>query len=78
MMPIGQDRNWAAVTTSLDKVTALDADGSLWQWKVDYEDANRAGLIEQSPARLGSHHDWVAVGSAMGGTVSLAAPVAKS
>jgi hypothetical protein len=76
---IGHDRDWRAVGGGMRTLTALKADGSLWQWQWQ-PTPNPQGfdLTTSAPARLGTHRDWIgvgwiAVGDAMDGTVSLAA-----
>jgi hypothetical protein len=55
------------------KLAALKASGSLWQWEYGHDRQEERGLAAKSPVRLGRRDDWVAIGGAAGGIVSLAA-----
>ena len=69
---ISKDTNWVAVTYRLPTtLTALKADGSLWQWKGFENDG--AAFADTPPTRLGIHNDWVGLTHMWGGAVTLAA-----
>jgi alpha-tubulin suppressor-like RCC1 family protein len=73
---VGKDTDWIAVAGDYKALAALKTDGSLWTWNrssIYYGYGEVLNLVTQSPVRLGTHADWVAVGSAMNGIVSLAA-----
>jgi len=70
---IGNERDWRAVAGGSGTLTALKADGSLWQWQWSYYRQQEFGLPTNAPVRLGTHNDWLGIGDAMNGTVSLAA-----
>jgi hypothetical protein len=70
---IGSESDWRAVAGGSGPLTALKADGSVWQWQMSYERQQEFGLPTNSPVRLGTHNDWLGVGAAVNGTVSLAA-----
>ncbi|MGO8678308.1 MAG: hypothetical protein ACLQVX_20905 [Limisphaerales bacterium] len=72
-LQIGSERDWRAVAGGSGNLTALKADGSLWQWQLSYERQQEFGLPTNAPVRLGTHNDWLGVGRAMNGAVSLAA-----
>jgi len=76
----GTETNWLAVAGGGQKVVTLKDDGTLWLWNFSHD--NRFGwdtardereLLAQSPVRLGTHADWVAIAGAPGGIISLAA-----
>ena len=77
LVATGGGTNWTAVTVSWDRLVALKADGSLWQWKIPFpgNDSNSslAEVAKQPPTRLGIHGDWVGLASHRGGAVTLAA-----
>jgi len=73
---IGSDADWTAVSGGYGILAALKADGSLWDWRIrglGYRGEPASELVTKPPVRLGVHNDWVAIGYAMGGVVSLAA-----
>ncbi len=73
---IGSDADWTAVSGGFGRLAALKADGSLWEWREWGFGHRHEAALEQAikaPVRLGVHNDWVAIGYAMGGIVSLAA-----
>jgi len=68
--PVGKETNWvAAALAGWDRsegmMVALKSDGTLWQPRLDNENA--------LPTRLGIHNDWVALSGTSDGVVSLAA-----
>ena len=78
---IGKDADWTAATGEFSVLSALKSDGSLWKWNLldggfpndVFPGEEDFGFTQRSPARLGNHRDWVALGSGVGGTISLAA-----
>jgi len=71
---IGEDTNWATVAMSRLGLVALKSDGSLWKWDRIYSQERRMWVLAETPgAALGTHHDWVGLGSGMGEVFSLAA-----
>jgi len=69
---VGKDKDWVALA-GLGALAALKADGSLWRWSLADIFEEKSSIATKPPARLGTHNDWVAVGSLMGSIVSLAA-----
>jgi hypothetical protein len=75
---VGTETNWTAVALTWRKLVALKSDGTLWQWHFNHP-RNVDGqeqLIEvarEAPARLGIHHDWVAIASDWDDVIALAA-----
>jgi ABC-type transport system involved in multi-copper enzyme maturation permease subunit len=70
-LPVGAETNWVAVATSWNRMVALKADGSLWQWPLTAP--STAEAIKIPPTPLGIHRDWVGLTGVWGGVVSLAA-----
>jgi hypothetical protein len=79
-LQFGKDTNWLAVAGHYGKIVTLKDDGSLWLWNF-YHDYRRGWnperdereMLKVKPIRLGTHSDWLAVASADGGIISLAA-----
>jgi hypothetical protein len=70
MEQIGMETNWVTVSAgNPGAVAAVKTDGTLWRWEHGPE---LTELTQRAPTRLGIHNDWVAVGGAMDGTLSLA------
>ena len=72
LVQVGQDRDWVGVA-GYGSLAALKADGSLWRSNLPDIFQEKSSLATKPPIRLGTHNDWTAVGSLMGGIVSLAA-----
>ena len=75
-LQIGGETNWLAVAGPV----TLKRDGSLWLWNFQYDprrgwDPKRDEheLLTKPPIKFGTHSDWVAIGGASRGIVSLAA-----
>jgi ABC-type transport system involved in multi-copper enzyme maturation permease subunit len=81
LVQIGKDSDWAAVASGVFQLVALKADGSIWRWNLDPRASPRerghgrktTERLQDPPERLGSHHDWVALGDAQDETVALSA-----
>lgn len=79
-LQFGTDTNWLAVAGGGQKSVTLKNDGTLWLWNF-YHDNSRGWNTERDerdmlavkPVRLGTHADWIAITSAEGGIISLAA-----
>jgi ABC-type Na+ efflux pump permease subunit len=79
-LQFGNDTNWLGVAGRGQKIVTLKNDGSMWVWNFyhnnrfgwDTERDERA-MLAVKPVRLGTHVDWIAVASANGGIISLAA-----
>ena len=41
---------------------ALKTDGSIWKWRIDNQEGAEFVRLSEPPVRLGTHHDWVALG----------------
>jgi alpha-tubulin suppressor-like RCC1 family protein len=78
---IGEDTNWLAAACRFDELVGLKTDGSLWRWDIQswgmLRPADRQTFVrkvlQEPPVRLGTHDDWVALGSCMGEVLALAA-----
>jgi hypothetical protein len=79
-LQFGNDTNWLGVAGRGQKIVTLKNDGSMWVW--DFYHDNRFGwdterderkMMGVKPVRLGTHADWIAITSADGGIISLAA-----
>ncbi|HEY5041169.1 MAG TPA: hypothetical protein VIK53_04135 [Verrucomicrobiae bacterium] len=77
---LGKDTNWLTVAGRGEKIVTLKNDGTLWLWNF-YHD-NRRGwdterderaMLAVKPVRLDTHSDWIAITTADGGVISLAA-----
>ena len=62
---IGNDINWAAISTFYHKAVALKADGTLWAWG-----SNTYGQ-SGAPVQIGSDADWAAISAGNDHTVAL-------
>ncbi len=77
---MGNQKTWLGVAGRGEKIVTLKDDGSLWLWNF-YHDYRRGWYIERDehellavkPVRLGTHSDWIAIATADGGIISLAA-----
>jgi len=67
----GEETNCQAVVIGYTTITALNTDGSLWQW--DSQDSSLSKWNGSLPTRLGIHNDWVAITAAWNGIFTLAA-----
>jgi hypothetical protein len=79
-LPLGHDTNWLAVAGRGQNVVTLRDDGSLWVWHVARQpwfrfdpQREQQELQQVEPVQLGTHSNWIAIASAEGGIVSLAA-----
>ena len=76
-VPIGTDKDWAAITTGSYHSAALKQDGSLWAWGDNWSGqlGNGTGPMEGTdrPVRVGSDNDWVVVEAGSSHTVALKA-----
>lgn len=77
---LGKSTNWLAVAGRGEKIVTLKNDGTLWLWNFYHNNRYRwnterdeQAMLGTTPARLGSHADWIAITSADGGIISLAA-----
>jgi hypothetical protein len=75
-----QGTNWLAVAGRGDKIVTLKDDGTLWLWNFyrDYRGGwnpkrDEQEMLAAKPVRLGRHSDWIAIASADGDIISLAA-----
>jgi len=79
-LQFGKDTNWLAVAGRREKIVTLKDDGTLWLWNF-YHDSrlgwdtvrDEREMLARKPVRLGTHSDWIAIASADGGIISLAA-----
>ena len=76
---LGSGSNWLAVAGRGENIVTLKDDGTLWRWNFHHDfrrgwdpGHDEREMQEVKPARLGTHTDWVAIASAVGGIVSLA------
>jgi hypothetical protein len=79
-LQFGKSTNWLGVAGHGEKVVTLKDDGTLWLWNFHYDfrhgwhpERDEREMLEVKPVRLGTHADWIAITSAQGGIVSLAA-----
>ena len=75
-LQIGNETNWMAVVLDPSQMVAIKADGTLWKADIEWEITSQHSIpvaFKIPPTRLGIHNDWVAIGSAWDGIVSLAA-----
>jgi ABC-type Na+ efflux pump permease subunit len=79
-LQFGNGTNWLAVAGRGEKIVTLKDDGTLWLWNFyhntwDGWDTKRdeQAMLGTTPVRLGTHADWIAIASAEGGIISLAA-----
>jgi ABC-type transport system involved in multi-copper enzyme maturation permease subunit len=72
LVQIGKDSDWEAVSGG-GQLLALKRDGSIWKWKPFHGGHGILGPLQEAPERLGSHDDWVGIGSWFNGSVALAA-----
>jgi hypothetical protein len=79
-LQFGKDTNWLAVAGRGESVVTLKDDGTLWLWNFYHDDRHswkfsqdERSMLDVEPVRLGAHVDWIAITSAEGGIVSLAA-----
>ncbi len=83
-MQFGKDTNWLAVAGGYvmgdENIVTLKNDGTLWLWPFHHD--YRAGwdpasdereLLDTRPLQLGTHSDWIAIVTTVGGITSLAA-----
>ena len=77
---IGGETNWQTVAGRGRKIVTLKRDGSLWLWNFQYDRSHgfdrkrdERELAKKIPVQLGTHSDWIAIGSTYYGIVSLAA-----
>ena len=75
---IGNEYNWAAVSTSTVGTMAIKIDGSLWGWGADSFGSLGYGRLEDgrfathhTPVRIGSEYNWAAVSIGNGFTVAI-------
>ena len=77
---LGREGDWVTVAVHDEQMVTLKRDGSLWLW--DFHWGPRSAWSAQDaldlyrntePVRLGTHSDWVAIGSMDDGAVALAA-----
>ena len=66
------DSDWASLAGLYETLALRKTDGSAWRWTFPGWD-RRSFPFNKPPVRLGSSHDWVAVGSTSDGVLSLAA-----
>jgi len=79
-LQFGHSTNWLAVAGHGEKKVTLKDDGTLWLWNFYHDsfavrDIRRIELEMRlrTPVRLGTHADWIAIASVVGGIISLAA-----
>jgi ABC-type transport system involved in multi-copper enzyme maturation permease subunit len=79
-LQLGKDTNWLGVAGGGQQTVTLKDDGTLWLWSFHHD--NRRGwnpkrdereMLNTKPVCLGTHADWIAITSAQGGIISLAA-----
>ena len=70
---IGHDSNWEAEAFLSSQLVALKTDGSIWEWKLEPGRRTMEQKLQEAPVRLGTHNDWVGVGSWLRDPVFLAA-----
>jgi ABC-type transport system involved in multi-copper enzyme maturation permease subunit len=79
-LQLGKSTNWLAVAGRGEKVVTLKDDGTLWLWNFYHNnwrgwdpELDEQAMLGTTPARLGTQADWIAIASAEGGIISLAA-----
>jgi hypothetical protein len=79
-LQFGMDTNWLALAGRGEQIVTLKNDGSLWLWNFYHDDRrgwdtgrDERKILATIPIRLGTHADWIAIASADGGIISLAA-----
>jgi len=79
-LQFGKDTNWLAVAASNEKVVTLKNDGTLWLWHFHHDYSRGVDpvrdeheILDVNPVCLGTHSDWIAVASADGAIIGLAA-----
>jgi ABC-type transport system involved in multi-copper enzyme maturation permease subunit len=79
-LQFGHGTNWLAVAGRDEKIVTLKDDGTLWLWPFRHDDwrgwdndRDEREMLGRNPVRLGTHTDWLAITSADGGIISLAA-----
>lgn len=79
-LQLGKDTHWLGVAGGGQQTVTLKDDGTLWLWSFHHD--NRRGwnpkrdereMLNTKPVCLGTHADWIAITSAQGGIISLAA-----
>ncbi len=76
---IGSQTNWVSAVVSWRTLTALRADGTIWQWDFPVlwgsssEPDAWLDHIQDPPHRIGIHNDWVALAGAYQDIIALAA-----
>ncbi|HEX5399830.1 MAG TPA: hypothetical protein VFY06_12370 [Verrucomicrobiae bacterium] len=71
--PTGKETDWAAVEVGYNGMIALKSDGSLWQWRWNYNQESALEAARKPPTRLGIHNDWIGLTSVWGSAATLAA-----
>ncbi len=79
-LPLSQETNWLVAAGRGEKIVTLKKDGSLWLWNFHHDHSHgwdpqweEREMLNTTPARLGTHSEWIAIAEADGGIVSLAA-----
>jgi hypothetical protein len=79
-LQFGNGTNWLAVAGRGEKIVTLKDDGTLWLWNFYHNnwrgwdtERDEQAMLGTTPVRLGTHADWIAIASAEGGIISLAA-----
>ncbi len=74
-VPIGTDRDWAAITAGGYHSAALKQDGSLWAWGDNsWGQLGIGTLFDTSrPVRVSSDNDWVVIAAGLAHTVAVKA-----
>jgi hypothetical protein len=79
-LQFGKSTNWLAVAGRGEKIVTLNDDGTLWLWNFYHNnwrgwdtERDEQAMLGTIPVRLGTHADWIAIASAEGGIISLAA-----
>lgn len=77
LVQVGKDNDWSAVAGDFQTLAGIKANGTLWAWSLseqsDWPFRKVHPLRSEAPIQWGIHDDWVAIGGALGGIVSLAA-----
>ncbi|WP_456238581.1 RCC1-like domain-containing protein, partial [Parachitinimonas caeni] len=71
--PIGQDKDWAAVSAGYAHTVAIKQDGSLWAWGKNSNGQLGDGTTESrsTPTRMTSSQDWASVSAGYSHTLAL-------